>query len=111
VGFCIGKKFYTFGSPVLNENGGTSWPLEIVPRSRAGFFLDPFKDEGRKFMDSLLLILKGKALWEVARAYAMTECGRTFVSPALGRKSLRLLRAARPQQTSQVAMPVSRTSL
>ena len=43
IGFRVGKKNYSFGKPVINENSGfrpAPWPYEIEPRARAAFHLD-----------------------------------------------------------------------
>lgn len=99
VGYCIGKKFYTFGRPLVFSPDVESppWPWVIEPRARVGFHVDLFTDEGQKFSNELTSTLKnGRFLWEVGRAYAVTECGRWFYSKRLSRKAVRQLREVTP---------------
>lgn len=97
IGYCVGKRFYSFEKPM---NGSfalvNEWPFEITPRSRVAFYPSPraqrvFQERGLNLIDS-----KGKKLLEVARAYAMTECNKHFLSPKISRKTLRRLREAEP---------------
>ncbi|MFI5108716.1 MAG: hypothetical protein ACHP78_07715, partial [Terriglobales bacterium] len=97
VGYRIGKKYYSFGRPVMNENSGLTpgpWPYEIASRTRAAFYLDYSKQDAKAFTNAILQPESeaGKPLWEISRAYAMTECNRTFTSPGISRKTLRMLR-------------------
>ena len=94
VGFRIGKKYFEFGRPLGGNLKESTWPYEIAPRTRVAFYFNERADYGRTFATVLSPEVKGKLVWEVVRAYAMTECARTFVSPKLSRKSLRMLRAA-----------------
>lgn len=97
VGYRIGKKFHSFGKPVVfNADADSPWPWVLEPHARVGFHLDLFNDEGRKFMTAMTSQLNGKFLWEVGRAYAVTECGKWFYSKQLSRKSVRLLREVAP---------------
>ncbi|MGA2301049.1 MAG: hypothetical protein ABSG77_10205 [Candidatus Acidiferrum sp.] len=99
IGYRVGKKYYSFGKPVIRENSEfkpVSWPYEIEPRARAAFHLDYSGQDGKAFTD---VISKpesesGKLLWEISRAYAMTECNRTFISPRMPRKTLQMIRQA-----------------
>ena len=99
IGFRIGKKYHSFGKPVINENSEfkpAPWPYEIESRARAAFHLDYSGQDGKAFTD---VISKpesesGKLLWEISRAYAMTECNRTFISPRMPRKTLQMVRQA-----------------
>ncbi len=103
VGFCVGKKFYTFGKPLLNKDSDlkpAAWPHEVAPRARAAFFLNCGTDDGRDFTNAIRPILKDKRIWEVARGYVMTECNRTFASRKMSRKSLAMLRKAAKVQQS-----------
>jgi len=98
VGFRIGRKFYSFGRPAVGGDSALTpakqWPLELAPRSRTAFYLDGVPVS---FGDSIKPALKGRRIWEVARAYAMTECNHTFVSRKLSRKALATLRQAEPK--------------
>ncbi len=94
VGFRIGKKYFEFGKPLGGNLKESVWPYEIAPRARTAFYRNESADYGRNFVKAISPELKGKLVWEVARGYAMTECARTFVSPKLSRKSLRMLRNA-----------------
>jgi hypothetical protein len=94
VGLRIGKKFFEFGTPLGGNLKETDWPYEIAPRARVGFYFNERADYGHRFANAISPELKGKLLWERARAYVMTECGRTFTSTKLSRKSLRELRKA-----------------
>jgi hypothetical protein len=94
VGFRIGKKYFEFGRPLDGSFKESAWPYEIAPRARTAFYRNDRADYGRTFMTAISPELKGKMIWEVGRAYAKTECARTFVSPKLSRKSLRMLRTA-----------------
>jgi hypothetical protein len=94
VGFRIGKKYFEFGKPLDGNFKESAWPYEIAPRARAAFYRNESADFGQSFVKALSPELKGKPIWEVGHGYAMTECARTFVSPRLSRKSLRLLRTA-----------------
>ncbi len=79
VGFRIGRKFYSFGRPAVGGDSALTpakqWPLELAPRSRTAFYLDGVQVS---FGDSIKPALKGRRIWEVARA-----CGREM---ARGRK-------------------------
>jgi hypothetical protein len=99
VGFRIGKKYFEFGRPLGSDLTESPWPYEIAPRARAAFYLNYHADWGRRFTNAIPPEPKGKLLWEVARGYAMTECAKTFVSPTLSRKSLRVLREAAVKKT------------
>ena len=96
VGFQIGKKYFEFGRPLGGDFKESTWPYEIAPRTRTAFYRNESADYGQTFATAILPELKGKWIWEVGRAYAMTECARTFVSRKLSRKSLRMLRTAVP---------------
>ena len=101
VGYCIGKKFYTFGRPLLNRDSAlvneSPWPWEIEPRSRAAFHADLTR-EGAEFAAAITPALKGKLLLEVGRAYAMTESGETFFSKPLSRKTRQMLHERQPKK-------------
>jgi hypothetical protein len=92
VGFRIGKKYFEFGRPLGGDLKETTWPYEVAPRARTAFYRNDGADYGRTFVTAISPELKGKMIWEVGRAYAMTECARTFVSPKMSRKTLRTLR-------------------
>jgi|SRR5271155_135398 len=92
VGFRIGKKYFEFGKPLGGDFKETTWPYEIAPRARAAFYRNERADYGQTFVKMISPELKGKLVWEVVHAYAMTECARTFVSPKLSRRGLRRLR-------------------
>jgi hypothetical protein len=97
VGFRVGKKFYTFGKPLLNKDSDlkpATWPCEVASRGRAAFYLNDNTSDGRTFINAIQPILKDKLIWEVSRGYAMTECNKTFVSLKMSRKTLELLRKA-----------------
>jgi hypothetical protein len=102
VGFRIGKKYFEFGKPLAGNFKDTVWPYEIAPRARAGFYRNETTDYGQTFVKTISPELEGKLSWEVVRAYAKTECGRTFVSPKLSRKSLRTLRGAMVKTPSEM---------
>lgn len=99
IGYRIGKKYYSFGKPVINENSGftpSPWPYEIAPRARAAFHLDYSGHEAKLFTNAVgpLELESGKLLWEISRAYAITECNRTFISRRISRETLQMLRKA-----------------
>ena len=73
--------------------------LRIAPRSRVAFYLNEESLDGVKFSKAVLPRLKDNAIWEVSRAYAMTECKRTFVSRKLSRGAREVLRQARQNST------------
>lgn len=107
VGLKIGEKHYQFGKPRLNKNSQiqeTEWPYEITPRSRAAFYVDKGTDEGRKFAEDIPYKPKDKLIWEMARGYALTECGRKFVSKKLSQEALRVLREAVPIPDAKIEM-------
>jgi hypothetical protein len=95
VGYCIGKKFYAFDEPLNNVfTKFEEWPSEISPRSRVAFYPGPAAE--RNFRVGGLYDIKRKKVWEVGRAYVMTECNKLFLSPKMSQKTLRLLRKADP---------------
>jgi len=94
VGFRIGKKYFEFGRPLGGDLKESTWPYEIAPRTRAAFYRNEGADYGRTFANAISPELKGKLIWRIVRGYAITECARTFVSPKLSRKTLRMLRKA-----------------
>lgn len=97
VGYRIGKKFFTFEKPVSgNFQEVEEWPVEVAPRTRMAFFPGPLAQITLR--NVLLPELNGKRLWEVGKAYAITECGRAFFSRRMSRESLKMLRDAQPQQ-------------
>jgi len=97
IGYRVGEKFYSFEKPLNNSFAPVDeWPCEITPRSQVAFYPGPkvqriLQERGLSLCDS-----KGKKLFEVARAYAMTECNKRFFSPKLSRKTLRMLRKSEP---------------
>ena len=97
VGFRIGRKHYSFGKPLLLKDSDlrpATWPYEVAPRARAGFYLNSTTDDGLNFTNAVLPILKDKLIWEISRGYVMTECNKSFVSPKMSPKTLRTLRRA-----------------
>ena len=95
IGYRVGKKYYAFGKPSNNEfQPFSEWPSEVAPRSRAVFYPGP--EAIRNFRQGGLLEQKEKKVWEIGRAYAMTESNAFFLSPKMSRKTLRQLRAAEP---------------
>ena len=111
IGYHIGKKYYSFGKPVINpgKSENSTWPYEIAARARASFYLDYSGQEAKVFTNAVLLESKAqeKLLWEISRAYAMTECNMTFISPRIARKTLQMLRrVARGRQNGSSRPPL-----
>jgi hypothetical protein len=98
VGYCIGRRHYTFGKPLLNEDSAlineAPWPWEIEPRSRAAFHPD-LAGDGQDFVKAITPALNGKPVLAVARAYAISETAGPFYSKRLSRKSLGTLQQGR----------------
>jgi hypothetical protein len=96
VGLKIDKKYYQFGKPLLNRDSQlheSQWPYEVAPRARAAFYLNHSTDDGHRFTKDIPSKPKDRLTWETARGYAITECGREFVSKRLSRKSLQMFHA------------------
>jgi hypothetical protein len=106
VGYFIGEKFYTFDKPFgTNFNLVEEWPADVAPRTRKVFFPSPV---AQATLRSLVLPqLNGKKIWEIGRAYAITECSHTFFSRRLSRKSLKMLREAQPPAKNESAVNIS----
>jgi hypothetical protein len=113
VGFRVGRKYFEFGKPLVGPylKPAEEWPMEIAPRSRVGLYLDRHAMEGIKFVNAVPSVLKEKPVWEVGRAYAMTECSHTFISPHLSKSTIGLLSKARKAQSGESAKshPVPQT--
>jgi hypothetical protein len=97
VGFRVGRKHFEFGKPLVGPRlePAEEWPMEIAPRSRIGLHLDRHALEGVKFVNAVPSVLNSKPIWEVGRAYAMTECNHKFVSPRLSKRALEIFSKAR----------------
>jgi hypothetical protein len=97
IGFRIGRKHYPFGRPIAGRDlqPASEWPMEIAPRSRIALYLNPHTIEALSFTNSVTPVLNGKPIWEAGRAYAMTECSHTFISPRLSKRSTEMLSKAR----------------
>jgi hypothetical protein len=97
VGFRVGRKYFEFGKPLVGPylKPAEEWPMEIAPRSRIGLYLDRHALDGVKFVNAAPAVLNGKPIWEAGRAYAMTECSHTFISPRLSKQALEILSKAR----------------
>ncbi|MBZ5503828.1 MAG: hypothetical protein LAN59_16595 [Acidobacteriia bacterium] len=106
VGLKIDKKYYQFGKPLLNRDSQlqeSEWPYEVAPRARAAFYVNYGTDDGRRFTKDIPSKAKDRLTWEAARGYAITECGREFVSKKLSRQSLQMLHAQTSQKPEKVA--------
>lgn len=97
IGFRVGRNYYPFGRPVAGRDlqPAPEWPMEIAPRSRIALYLNPHTIEALTFTNNVSPVLNGKPIWEVGRAYAMTECSHTFISPRLSKASVEMLSKAR----------------
>jgi hypothetical protein len=92
IGYRVGKKFYTFGKPVGKNLQEIEWPHELPSRARALFLLNETTLDGQLFINRMSPLLDRKPVWEIARGYAMTECGKCFTSKRFTRKTVRYLR-------------------
>jgi hypothetical protein len=97
VGFKVGRKHFEFGKPLVGPylKPADEWPMEIAPRSRVGLYLDRHAMEGVKFVNAVPSVLNSKPIWEVGRAYAMTECNHKFISPRISKANIEFLSKAR----------------
>lgn len=91
VGFTIGKKrFYQFGTPLNSKFEEMSWPCEIEPRQRLVFYVNEDSLDGRQFINAIPKDVR-QDIWRLGLGYAMTECGNTFFSKPISRKSVQVL--------------------
>jgi hypothetical protein len=97
VGYRISKRFYAFSAPLSSDLKPMAvWPFELAPRARIAVYPNrlPFWTELQRLKSDL----KGAKVWEVGRAYCVTECGNMFTSRRLPRKTRKWLRGTQGQK-------------